>query len=214
MSRHTSLSGILLLLGAIIVTAQEPGPLRDQCRRLLKAVKGLDGPLPVATVKNLEELLASKPGAAEETVEAIQKLLDPHCLVSVTINPESRVKAARAPAAAVLVRDGDVFFLVKVHNEAGVTHALTVAGPQLRVKGKGGEGRWLEAAVYTAPPLAKTLSGQPVEYVLLRLTARESGKREATLMFDVGQGTQDLGFRAEVPILFTVRDSGRPNGQP
>ena len=33
----------------------------------------------------------------------------------------------------------------------------------------------------------------------------EAGRREATLTFDVGQGTQDLGFRAEVPVLFTVR---------
>ena len=79
------------------------------------------------------------------------------------------------------------------------------SGPQLRLKGKSDSG-WLEAAVHTAPPLKKTLSGQHVEYVLLRLTARESGKREATLMFDVGQGTQDLGFRNEVPILFTIRE--------
>ena len=28
--------------------------------------------------------------------------------------------------------------------------------------------------------------------------------REATLRFDVGQGSQDLGFRGEVPVLFTV----------
>jgi hypothetical protein len=41
--------------------------------------------------------------------------------------------------------------------------------------------------------------------VLLRLKALEAGKREATLKFDAGQGTQDLGFRAEVPVLFTVR---------
>jgi hypothetical protein len=41
--------------------------------------------------------------------------------------------------------------------------------------------------------------------VILRLRSSEAGKREATLQFDVGQGTQDLGFRAEVPILFTVR---------
>jgi hypothetical protein len=40
---------------------------------------------------------------------------------------------------------------------------------------------------------------------VLRLTAREGGKREATFRFDVGQGTQDLGFRGEVPVLFTVR---------
>jgi hypothetical protein len=39
----------------------------------------------------------------------------------------------------------------------------------------------------------------------VRLAAHEAGKREATLKFDVGQGTQDLGFRAEVPVLFTVR---------
>src|SRR5262249_51702278 len=32
----------------------------------------------------------------------------------------------------------------------------------------------------------------------------EAGKREVVLGFDVGQGTQDLGFRAEVPILFTI----------
>ena len=66
-------------------------------------------------------------------------------------------------------------------------------------------GRWLEATLITPAPLPKTLSGERVEYVVLRLTAREAGKREATLKFDAGQGTQDLGFRAEVPILFTVR---------
>ena len=33
----------------------------------------------------------------------------------------------------------------------------------------------------------------------------EAGKREATLGFDVGQGTQDLGFRGECPVLFDVR---------
>ena len=36
-----------------------------------------------------------------------------------------------------------------------------------------------------------------------------AGKREATVGFDIGQGTQDLGFRAEVPILFTVRPAKR-----
>ena len=57
--------------------------------------------------------------------------------------------------------------------------------------------------------MGKTLSGARLEYVPLRLTPHESGKREATLKFDVGQGTQDLGFRAEVPVLFTVRKAER-----
>ena len=90
------------------------------------------------------------------------------------------------------------------HNDAGVTAPLVIRGSQLRsAEGKGPD-RWLEAAVITEAPLSKNLSGGKVDYVVLRLTAREAGKREATLQFDVGQGTQDLGFRAEVPILFTV----------
>jgi hypothetical protein len=93
-----------------------------------------------------------------------------------------------------------------------VTHALTITGPQLRSERATDGGRWLEAAVTTTPPARKALSGQKVEYVLLRLTAREAGKREATLRFDVGQGTQDLGFRAEVPVLFrvTMKETARP----
>jgi hypothetical protein len=213
MTRH-ALILCTLLAAPEAATPQTPAPgveeespqrFRAHCARLLKAVKALHVPLPAATVKELERLLAVEAKKPEEFVASAQKLLDAHCLVRVAINPESRVKAAPGPAAAELVRGEPVFLLAKVHNEAGVTHALTVNGPQLIKKGKKGEGRWLEAEVLGGPPLGKTLSGQPVEYVLLRLTAHEVGKREATLMFDVGQGTQDLGFRNEVPILFTVR---------
>ena len=48
-------------------------------------------------------------------------------------------------------------------------------------------------------------SGRPVEYAILLVTSREAGRRESTIGFDVGQGTQDLGFRGEVPVLFRVR---------
>jgi hypothetical protein len=40
---------------------------------------------------------------------------------------------------------------------------------------------------------------------VVSLATRERGWREATVAFDVGQGTQDLGFRSEVPILFDCR---------
>jgi hypothetical protein len=194
---------------APVVEGVAPAPFRAHCARLLTAIKKLDVPLPPDTAKDLERLLAAESKEPAAFVRAAQNLLDAHCLIRVSINPESRVKAARGPAAADLVRDRPCFVLVKVHNEAGVTHPLKVKGPQLIAKGKDDKDRWLEAEVYAGPPLGKTLSGQPVEYVLLRLTARQAGKREATLMFDVGQGTQDLGFRNEVPILFTVRPAKR-----
>jgi hypothetical protein len=176
------------------------GQLRDQCERLLKALEALKAPLPEDAAKELQALL--REGAKDkEAPQKIQRLLDGRCLFGVSINPESRVKAARGPLTAQLIRDQPVYVLVKVHNDAGVTAPLKIEGPHIRTAGKAEDGRWLQAAV-----VGDRLSGQKVEYVVLRLTAREAGKREATFGFDVGQGTQDLGFRAEVPVLFSVRD--------
>jgi hypothetical protein len=136
------------------------------------------------------------------TIEKIQTLLDARCLCAVSINPESRVKAARGPLDAALVHERPTFVLVKILNDAGVTATLRVEGPQIREPAKKDADRWLDAEVPAGPG---KLTGHRLQYVVLRLTAREAGKREATLRFDVGQGTQDLGFRAEVPILFAVR---------
>jgi hypothetical protein len=149
----------------------------------------------------LEPAAGEDPGA----VAAIQDLLDPHCLVGVNINPESRVKAARGDAWADLPLDRPKVFLLKLHNEGGVTARLLLGGPQLRTPEQTGPGRWLEAELKPVGARNKGLSGDSVEYLILRLKGCEAGKREATLKFDVGQGTQDLGFRAELPILFTVR---------
>ena len=55
------------------------------------------------------------------------------------------------------------------------------------------------------PPMTANLSGLEVEYALALIYSSEAGRREATMTFDVGQGTQDLGFRAEVPVLFDVK---------
>lgn len=133
----------------------------------------------------------------------VQRLLDAHCLAAIHINPESRVKATRGPAPAELVNDKARVVLVRVQNEAGITQALRVGGDGVRSEGN--KAGWLRAAVIAPAPLGKSLSGQRLEYVLLELHPGESGKREATLRFDAGQGTQDLGFRAEVAILFKVR---------
>ena len=59
--------------------------------------------------------------------------------------------------------------------------------------------------MFTQPPMTAELSGLRVEYAVALLYGSEAGKREATIAFDVGEGTQDLGFRAEVPVLFDVR---------
>jgi len=172
--------------------------LRERCEQLMKSLEAAQAPLPVEVEKELKALLregAKEPGVA---AEKIQKLLDARCLCGITINPESRVKTARGALAAELVRDKPTVVLIKVHNDAGVTAPLKISGPQVR-EAKDDKG-WLAVTV-----LESKLSGSKLEYAVVRLTGQESGKREATLRFDVGQGTQDLGFRAEVPILFSVK---------
>ncbi|HVS37633.1 MAG TPA: hypothetical protein VMS17_18870 [Gemmataceae bacterium] len=188
-----------------LVDALEWAPLRDHCRNLLDGLDALKAPLPAETTRALQALLKQPPADPDAAAAAVQKLLDPCCLLVVSINPESRVKAARGPAESELTLDQERIVLVKVQNDAGSTARLGVSGPGIRAAGETGDGRWLEAAPATDSPLSRTLSGRRLEYVVLRLTAREAGKREATFRFDVGQGTQDLGFRAETPILFTVQ---------
>ncbi|MFO0929961.1 MAG: hypothetical protein U0736_23550 [Gemmataceae bacterium] len=116
------------------------------------------------------------------------------------------MRRRRAGRVAELVRDRPTLVLLKVTNDGGVTHPLAVRSEQAVVGGKPDAERWVEAAVVNDRPFDARLTGRRVEYRLLRLTARQAGKREATFAFDVGQGTQDLGFRSEVPVLFTVRE--------
>jgi hypothetical protein len=175
--------------------------LREHTRRLLEALEKEGQPLPARTGRAVRSLLAKEPADPDMAAGEVQRLLDAHCLLGVDINPESRVKAVRGPASARLRQGEPAVFLVKFHNEGGVRHAPRVGGPGVVGDAAGG---WLEASFITPAALDRDLSGRRLEYRLLRLVAREAGRREATLRIDVGQGTQDLGFRAEVPVLFAV----------
>ena len=172
--------------------------VRARVKKLLATLSKQDA-LPVETKRKLETLLAEDIKDSDAALDRLQELLDPLCLVGVNINPESRVKAARGPQEASLTQLRPRIVLVRVHNEGGITAPLAVTGDELIRPDRKVASRWLEAALAPGP-----LSGVKLEYVVLRLTAHEAGKREATLKFDAGQGTQDLGFRADVPILFRI----------
>jgi hypothetical protein len=198
-----------------IVRGVELQPLAAQAKRIAQALDQMLGaPLNKEQQADLDKAL--KLTDADKAAEAIQKVFDPLCLVGVNINPESRVKVARGPAAARLAQHGWRVFLVKVHNEGGVTAALNCQSPNAPVtvstknspkpktpKVDTGE-HWLGIELFDKQPLNARLSGLALEYRILALYSRDAGKREAKLMFDVGQGTQDLGFRNEVAVLFTA----------
>ena len=102
-------------------------PLAAQAARLSEALTSLGQPLPAETADALQAALSLDDDA--EAVAAIQTVLDPLCLVTVEINPESRVKATAGPAPKKLVQQGWTVLLVKVLNEAGITAALEATSP-------------------------------------------------------------------------------------
>jgi hypothetical protein len=187
-----------------ITPGVETQPLVAQVKRLVEAMDCTGQPLDAKSQESLNAAMSS--AESERASEAIQRILDSHCLFVININPESRVKVARGPAAAQLVEHGWRQFLIKVVNEAGVTAALRAQSPNAQsLPGSPAEDvmdRWLGLASYDAQPMQPVLSGLKLEYRILQLYSREAGKREAKFSFDVGQGTQDLGFRSEADVLF------------
>jgi hypothetical protein len=188
-----------------LVDRGDPARLQAHVATVVKSLQEVGTPLSEETTRKLRPLLTAQPATQAEALE-LQRLLDTHCLAGVTINPESRVKAARGPAEATLVRGERRAFLIKLQNDAGVTQPLAIESPQQLGRDGDARGeRWLRAALHRRPPLTQKLTGGEVEYLILLCESDQVGKREAKLQFDVGQGTQDLGFRAEVPVLFTIK---------
>src|SRR4029077_5990148 len=112
--------------------------------------------------------------------------------------------------------------LIKVHNEAGVTAQLQVqsenAKPDLHISTSSAkaleknlitegqvENRFLEMQLYHSRPLLPNLSGLKLEYVVLQIYSKDAGQREAEIGFNIGQGTQDLGFRNTINVLFNIQ---------
>jgi hypothetical protein len=198
-------------------------PLAAQVKRLSEAMDYIGSPVSAETKSKLETLFGET--KSETAVAEVQKLLDPLCLLAVQINPEARVKVARGDAKPELVEQGWTHFLVKVQNDAGVTARLEAQCPSApRLAGSAADqvlDRWLDLAMFDEAPMEKTLSGLKLEYRIIALYSRDAGKREAKFAFNVGQGTQDLGFRNEVPVLFHCREAqtvtlrvADENGQP
>lgn len=218
---------MLCLLGLAPLTAAEfetifdveKQPLAAATERLIEALQYVGAPMADENVAKLKTAMLLKED--RESVKAIQDVLDPLCLAQVTINAESRVSAIEGNTPKKLIQQGWSTFLVKVNNTARITPQLVVSSPQagpMYEKAIGARQRplttaklvtpaesaqhFLDIAVYGKQPLKPNLSGLEVEYRIVQLYSRDAGRREATLTFHVGQGTQDLGFRSEVPILF------------
>ena len=110
-----------------LVRGVELQPLSAQVERVVQALELAGSPLDRTKQEALKAALAEANAAT--ALEKIQQVLDPLCLAAVQINPESRVKVQAGPAPKELIEQGWRVFLVKVHNEAGVTAPLRCQSP-------------------------------------------------------------------------------------
>jgi hypothetical protein len=196
-------------------------PLAQHARLLERALSYLGQPL---ALEDHDRINRATSGADEAAACAeIEATLDRYALLEVTINPESRVKVTRGSARPNLLEGGSRLFLVKVVNQAGVTAPLTVASPNggavstpswasdlspeppVKVTAADVRDRWADITLYQKPPMSDRLSGLGLEYQILEVYSRDRGQRSAQIAFSVGQGTQDIGFRNDVSVLFDAR---------
>ncbi|MBC7827846.1 MAG: CehA/McbA family metallohydrolase [Chitinophagaceae bacterium] len=203
-------------------TGIEPQPLLAQAIRLKEALSFLGSSLSNEDEKRLMALQHQP--LTSEIVKQVQDILDPYCLALVNINPESRVKVMRGAARAKLIQNGWVSYLVKVYNEAGITAKLDVQSPnaaiplhapsfdhkvdEKKILSAGQvANRFLEVQIYRNRPMLPNLSGLALEYAVVQIYSKDAGQREIEIGFHVGQGTQDIGFRNTVNILFSISPS-------
>ena len=195
-------------------------PLAQQVRQLEDALNYLGQPLPTAVHQKINSAIANSDESA--AVATLESLLDPLTLATVDINPESRVKVEQGPASPELVEAGTRLFLVKVVNNAHVTGQLRVQSPNsgrmfvpsngepapaIKLTPRDAAERWADISLYQRAPMRQRLSGLALEYAILEVYSRDAGQRSATISFNVGQGTQDIGFRNDVNIVFNALPS-------
>lgn len=207
-----------LLVCAVAAEAAVPlQPLAQLVRRLEDAMNYLGQPFAAMDRQAINAAISNPDQGA--AVADLEKILDKYALAIVDINAESRVKVERGAAKPELVEGGTRLFLVKVNNHANVTAPLRVASPnsgdvyiqstgnpapKLELTPQKAADRWADISMYDKPPMARRLSGFELDYRILQIYSRDRGERSAQIGFNVGQGSQDIGFRNDILVLFTA----------
>jgi hypothetical protein len=140
---------------------------------------------------NVEERSKLRNLLKATNVEGIDRIVAPKAAIEITINPEARVSvrrtSARLPLFACNVGEP---LLVRIVNQGRVSSGLNL--------------RPLEdvgAKMVILEPIKPRLSGAGVEYRLLMMTVNTVRPIELTLVADAGPGTDDLGFRSQLPLI-------------
>lgn len=186
-----------------IVRDVNPDHLARQARETARHLQELGAPLDSWEAVALERAIQNP--RAPFSIGTIQQVLDPHVLISLSISPEAEIKASSGPALPHLAIGGWGTFVIKVDNLARVNALLHVESLNAITNGESfSPDRWMRSKLWPDPP---TLSGERVDYFLLRVQSEEKGHREALFACFTGlrplSEPGPLSFN-RVPILFSL----------
>src|SRR5579871_625385 len=193
----------------------ERQPLAAQARRVSEALALLGEPLTDAERQAIRD--AATAADESKAVDTIQAILDKRCLAGVHITTDKKLESQAGPVQPQLAEQGWRVFLVKVHNEPGITNVeLTTSSPNAlpmtnrsssrpdpKVVSVGEVGkRFLDVMMFTSQPLVRDLSGLELEYRIVQIYCRDSGRKEATLQFNLSEGKRMIASGQPLRIDF------------
>jgi hypothetical protein len=177
-------------------------PLARQVERVVAALDYIGSPLPAGEKQALTA--AAQNADHARAVDAIQTILDKHCLAGVDLPDAKQIHVYPGPASLTLAEQGWRVFLVKIANPAGISnvelrpdspndlplYSRSTGKPDPKVVSIGEvANRFLDLVMFNSQPLNRQLSGLELEYRILQVYCRDSGRKEASLGFSLWRGT-------------------------
>ncbi len=212
MTAHRLLIAVAVVLFASSAFADElpkvkveRQPLAAQARRVSEALALLGEPLTDAERQTIRD--AATDADENKAAATIQTIFDKRCLAGVHITADKKLQTQAGPAKPQLAEQGWRVFLVKVHNEPGLTNVELGASspnalrmterssgkPDPKVVSVGEVGkRFLDVMMFVGQPLVRDLSGLELEYRIVQIYCRDSGRKEATLQFNLNEGKKQI----------------------
>jgi hypothetical protein len=145
------------------------------------------------TLFSFEELGTLRAAIATASGPQIEDTLASKVQIEVSINPEARVTARRTAVPIPTAPCGAFSaWLIRVANTGYVTTPLVVH--TAKIPG---------SRAFDVRVAKNRLTGGQVEYRVMEVRVEIPGPIEVTLLFTAGVGTNQLGPRAQVPVLVT-----------
>ena len=165
-----------------------------------KALEYLGSPLSTEDCEAINQLSRRTDTIGPSVDSLIQQTLDSYCIAEIEIEIDKSVNVSTQTPVLKLQQQGWANYLVKVTNKAQYTGRLKVASPNaqpLFVETRGQSRmkyeemfteeqlrqRYLALELYRNAPLSSNLSGKAVEYVILQIYSKRSGRDHAEIDF-------------------------------